>query len=102
MSIKVTTVCPLGCECEKSTSEGIERCAWFVKLRGKDPQSGEPVDDWRCSMAWQPLLMIEGNGLAIQTNASVQSMRNETIDRQELAIKLVGAIANDQRNLTSK
>ena len=100
--IKVITVCPLGCECEKVTSEGIERCAWFVKLRGKDPQTGEEIDESRCSMAWQPVLMIEGNGIGMQTNASVQSMRNETIDRQEMAIRLVGAIQNDQKILTNK
>jgi len=100
--IKVTTVCPLGCECEKATSDGIERCAWFVKLRGKDPQTGADIDEWRCSMAWQPLLMVEGNGLSMQTNASVQSMRNETIDRQEMAIRLFGGIKDAQKILINK
>lgn len=98
MSIKITTVCPLGCECEKAVEGGIERCAWYVKLRGQDPQSGSDIDEWRCSMAWQPILMIEGNSMANKTASSIQSFRNETVARQEIAL---GVITN-AKTITSK
>ena len=68
MNLKVKTVCPLGCECERVVDDHIERCAWYVKLQGKNPQTGAEIDDWRCSMAWQPLLMIEATGIQSNVN----------------------------------
>lgn len=34
-------------------------CAWFMKIAGKNPNTGEPTEEWGCSMAWLPILMIE-------------------------------------------
>ena len=88
--MKVVTTCPLGSECEKACANNtIERCAWYIKLSGKNPQTGEPIDEWRCSMAWQPILMIEANGAAQGIAASLQSLRNETVARQNLALELI-------------
>lgn len=90
--------CPLGSECQTFDSSGqTSQCAWYIKLQGKNPQSGESVDEYRCSMAWQPILAIEGNGLIGGTNASIQSMRNETVARQNLAL---GAL-NSAKTITS-
>lgn len=86
MSIKVKTTCPLGSECEKVVGDEIHRCAWYVKLQGKNPQDDTPMDEWRCSMAWQPILMVEGNGAQMHVNKSVLSLREETIKRQEIAL----------------
>ena len=88
--MEVKIVCPLGSECEKAVDANtIERCAWYVKLGGKNPQTGEVVDEWKCAMAWQPLLMVESTGVSAGVASSVQSLRNETIKRQDEALKLV-------------
>ena len=88
--IKVKTTCPLGSECETSTAEGIERCAWYVKMQGKDPQTGQDIEESRCAMSWLPTLQIESNGKSLDIARSIQSLRNETIERQNKAIKVLG------------
>lgn len=87
MDIEYT--CPLGHKCEQIVDGKLQRCAWYVKMYGSDPQTGQHIEDSKCSMAWQPLLMVETNGNLMRTNASVQSMRNETIKRQDLALGVI-------------
>jgi hypothetical protein len=89
MTIEVQVTCPLGSTCEKVVDGVIERCAWYVSLEGKNPQNGKEVNDSKCAIAWQPLLMIETAGIMNGTNASVQSLRNETVKRQEIALEVV-------------
>lgn len=52
-------------------------CNFFVQLRGLDPQTGEQIDDYRCTMAWLPLLLIEGASQTRQAGAAIESFRNE-------------------------
>lgn len=89
MAIEIKTTCPLGHTCEQVSGGVIERCAWYVTLEGKNPQNGKDESQSKCSIAWQPLLLIEGNGMIAGTNASIQSMRNETIKRQEQALGVI-------------
>lgn len=89
MELEKKIVCPLGCECQKVVDGIIEQCAWYVKLRGSNPQTGKEMDEYRCSMAWQPILMIEGNGNSYNIASSIQSLRNETVKRQDQALEVV-------------
>ena len=54
-------------------------CAWFMRIRGANPNTGEEVDEWGCSMAWLPILMIENSQQQRQTGAAVESFRNEMV-----------------------
>lgn len=54
-------------------------CAWFLKLRGQNPNTGEDIDDWGCSIAWFPILLIENSQQQRQTGAAVESFRNEMV-----------------------
>jgi len=85
--VKTVSTCPFGSDCEKVVGDHIERCALYLELEGQDPQSGVPVRESRCSFTWAPLLQIQGNGIALGGNASIQSLRNETVKRQDIAIK---------------
>lgn len=58
-------------------------CAWFLKIRGTNPNTGEDVDDWGCSMAWMPILLIENAQMSRQTGAAVESFRNEMVKANE-------------------
>jgi hypothetical protein len=69
-------------------------CAWFMQIRGTNPNSGEPVDEWGCSMAWMPMLMIENSQQQRGTNAAVESFRNEMVKSNELSHKVLLANAN--------
>lgn len=80
MKLEVKDNCPLnGFEpCKKFD------CAWFIQIRGTDPNTGEEVDDWGCSMAWMPMLMIENAQQSRQTGAAVESFRNEMVKSNDL------------------
>lgn len=54
-------------------------CAWFIQLRGYNPNTGEDVDEWGCAIAWQPLLSIENSQQQRHTAAAVESLRNEIV-----------------------
>lgn len=54
-------------------------CAWFMKVRGTNPNTGEEIDDYGCSMAWLPVLMIENSQQQRQTGAAIESFRNEVV-----------------------
>lgn len=80
MKIEVKDNCPLnGFEpCKKLD------CAWFMQIRGTDPNTGEELDDWGCSMAWMPKLLIENAMQSRQTGAAVESFRNEMVKANDL------------------
>ena len=54
-------------------------CAWFMKVRGHNPNTGAEVDEWACSMAWLPILLIDNSQQQRQTGAAVESFRNEVV-----------------------
>jgi hypothetical protein len=67
------------------------KCAWYTQLRGTNPNTGEPVDDWGCAVGWIPLLMVEVAQKSNQTGAAVESFRNEVVkgnqENQQLYIQ---------------
>ena len=58
-------------------------CAWYIQLRGTNPNTGQEVDDWGCAMAWMPILTIENSQQQRQTGAAVESFRNEVVKINE-------------------
>jgi hypothetical protein len=86
MDIEVVRTCPLGSTCEEVIDGKIHRCEWYVKLEGDSPQDGKKIETSKCAIAWQPILLIEGNLQNLRVSAAIESLRNETIKRQELAI----------------
>lgn len=79
MEIKTVKTCPLGSKCQEIKDGVIKECMWFVKLVGTNPQTGEEIDEHGCSMAWLPVLLVEGAKQQRNTSASVESMRNEMV-----------------------
>jgi hypothetical protein len=68
-------------------------CAWFLKISGKDPQSNKEVDEWGCSMAWLPIMMIENSQQQRQTSSAVESFRNEMVKSNEVGQRVLLATA---------
>lgn len=60
-------------------------CMWYAHVTMVDPASGAPVDHWDCSMRWIPVMIADGARHTRGVQASVESMRNETIQRQDVA-----------------
>lgn len=75
-------------------------CAWFMRIRGANPNTGEEVDEWGCSMAWLPVLMIENSQQQRQTGAAVESFRNEMVKANEMSNQvLLATVTNANPNL---
>ena len=68
-------------------------CAWFMKVVGKNPNTGADVEDWGCSMAWLPILTIENSQMQRQTGAAVESFRNEMVKANEVGQRVLLAAA---------
>jgi hypothetical protein len=83
MEIKTVLTCPLGAKCEEIKDGAIHRCAWYTKLAGVNPNSGEQTDEAACSMAWLPILLIENSMQQRSTSAAVESFRNETVQANQ-------------------
>lgn len=89
MQIETILSCPLGHKCEEARDGKIHRCAWFVRLAGQNPQTGEQLDEHGCAMAWMPVLLIETAGAARGTSAAVESFRNEMVEANAAALPLL-------------
>lgn len=72
-------------------------CAWFMKIKGKDPQSDKEIEEWGCSMAWLPVLMIENSQQQRSTGAAVESFRNEMVKANEVGQRVLLAAAGVPR-----
>lgn len=80
-------VCPLGATCRTETDDMITQCHWYTKLVGKHPQTGADMDEWGCAMRFLPILSVENSQTNRQVGASVQSLRNEVVKRQDMQMK---------------
>jgi len=87
MKLESGDYCPLvGGPCKKW------ECKWWIQLRGNHPQTGEPIDEWDCSITMLPMLIIEASSQARQAGAAVESFRNVSYEQtQELTKVMVQA-----------
>lgn len=88
MKIEAANFCPL----IKEDCKGLG-CSWFTQLRGTNPNTGEPVDEWGCAVTWLPMLLIENSQMQRQTGAAVESFRNEMVRANEASRQILLATA---------
>jgi len=84
------SICPLH---QKDTATVCHLCPWWTRVLGKNPQSEEMIDDWRCAVALLPMLLIENAQQGRQTGAAVETLRNE------LVAGVVEAVGHAARNV---
>lgn len=81
MEIKAKNNCPL-----KNFEPCKELdCGWFVQVRGNNPNTGQEIDHWGCSIVWMPIMLLENSQQQRQTGAAVESFRNEMVRTNENA-----------------
>lgn len=86
--IKPGNFCPLiGKDCI-----GLE-CSWYTQIRGQNPNTGEPVDEWGCAVTWMPMLLIENSQQQRSTSSGVESFRNEMVKANSTNIDVLSAAA---------
>ena len=66
--------CPLW---RKPRRKVCHTCAWYIQVLGKNPQTGQDISEWNCSIAFMPMLQIETTKSERETTATVQDLRNE-------------------------
>lgn len=96
MQVKIT--CPLGHVCEEIKNNELNRCAWYVEMAGRDAQGNEH-NEWRCSQAWAPILQVEVASSNRGQTAAIESLRNETIKRQNIALSALGGHNANIKNI---
>ena len=92
--------CPLGSKCEEIKDNKLHRCMWYTQIAGTNPQTGQQVDESKCSLAWMPILLIENARTNQGQTEAICSLREETIKRQDNA--MLALRDYDGKNLISK
>ena len=79
MKLEVKDNCPLNNfkKCKQFN------CAWFVQMKGTNPNDGKEVDEYACAVAWLPMLMVENAMQSRQAGAAIESFRNEMVKANE-------------------
>ena len=78
-------ICPLH---KVATAKVCHKCPLWTQVRGSHPQTGQDIDQWACSLAWLPVLLIENSQMQRQTGAAVESFRNEAVRSSERALTM--------------
>jgi hypothetical protein len=60
-------------------------------LQGKHPQTGLDVQEWGCSIAWLPLLLVENSSKMGGVQAATESFRNEMVKGQNVMNNILAA-----------
>lgn len=93
MQLENGTFCPLiQGDCKKL------ECVWFTKVVGKNPNTGQDIEEWSCAVAWMPTLLIENAQQSRQTGAAVESFRNETVKSGGAMLGMLASVAQNRLN----
>ena len=60
-------------------------CDLWVQLRGKDPNTGQDIDQWGCTDKWLLTGLLEIAKMSLSNAAATESFRNEVVDRADKA-----------------
>jgi hypothetical protein len=77
------------------------KCSWFTQVRGINPNTGEPVDEWQCVVNMIPILMIENSQQQRHTAAAVESFRNESVRQNDTITQVLAQGIRNQALLSS-
>ena len=80
MSLEVKVTCPFGSKCEEAKDGALHRCAMYVEIAGKNPNTGEEMRGWYCAMAVTPALLIENAQQHRSANAALEGFRNAALE----------------------
>lgn len=87
-------ICPMmgGEECVQDgaiRNGELVACRFWVTVMGKDPQTGETINNGDCAIAWTPMLLIENSKVNRETGAAVESFRNEMVKSNEASTQVL-------------
>lgn len=77
------------------------KCEWYCQVRGVNPNTGQPVDEWQCAINLLPILLIENSQQQRSTSAAVESFRNETVKQSGVLNQVLAHAVNQQALLSA-
>ena len=78
MKLETGDWCPLvNGQCKKF------ECKWWIQIRGNNPQTGQEIDEWDCTVAFLPMLIIESSQQSRSTAAAVENFRNISTEQNK-------------------
>ena len=77
------------------------KCPLWISVRGKNPNTGEDVNRWNCSLSWLPMMIIENSLQTRQAGAATESMRNEFVKSNEITNILLNEIMKQNQTIIS-
>lgn len=95
MKIEAKTNCPLD---NFNPCRQLD-CAWFMKVAGTHPNTGEEIEEWSCAMTWMPFMLMENSKQQRSTAAAVESFRNEMVDSNRATQQVLLASTLQNSNL---
>ncbi len=69
----------------------------WIQIRGNDSNTGKEVDEYNCSFAFLPMLLIENANQTRQAGAATESFRNEFHKASETNLQVMVALAHEER-----
>lgn len=84
---------------KKHVKEVCHRCPLWIQLRGTDPNTGQPIDEWGCSDAWATTLLVENAQQSRQLGAAIESLRNEQAKIAENMMKAAAIAAQQMKKI---
>ena len=75
------------------------QCLWYNMLQGKHPQTGLDVQEWGCSIAWLPLLLVENSSKLNGVQAATESFRNEMVKGQNVMNNILAASPKTRKEM---
>jgi len=64
------------------------KCNFWEHVRGANPNTGEAIDRWDCTLKLQYIMQMENNKFTYELGAAVESLRNQNIEYQRLALRM--------------
>jgi hypothetical protein len=68
-------------------------------LQGKHPQTGLDVQEWGCSIAWLPLLLVENSAKLNGVTSATESFRNEMVKGQNVMNNILASNPQTRREM---
>jgi hypothetical protein len=60
-------------------SEVCHRCDAWTHLQGRNPNTGDQIDDWKCADSWIPVLLLEIANRVRGVTSTVETLREEEV-----------------------
>ncbi len=62
-------------------------CKFWSQIKGKNPQTGQEIDEWECTITMLPFLLLENSQQSRHVGAAVESFRNVSVEQTQRLTK---------------